>query len=55
MNTADAERIFARIEASIAFAQQQNVRSIVLLGHGTGRIGRHAMWPKNNPRTCRNW
>ncbi|GLX89262.1 hypothetical protein Pfra02_18310 [Pseudomonas fragi] len=36
MNTADAERIFARIEASIAFAQQQNVRSIVLLGHGTG-------------------
>ncbi|NNA16087.1 DUF3530 family protein [Pseudomonas lundensis] len=36
MNKADAERIFARIEAGIAFAQQQNVRSIVLLGHGTG-------------------
>ena len=36
MNKADAERIFARIEAAIAFAQQQNARSIVLLGHGTG-------------------
>jgi pimeloyl-ACP methyl ester carboxylesterase len=33
---ADAERIFARIDASIAFAEQQNARSIVLLGHGTG-------------------
>jgi len=32
----DAERIFARIEAGIAFAQQQNMRSIVLLGHGSG-------------------
>ncbi|VVN87354.1 alpha/beta hydrolase family protein [Pseudomonas fluorescens] len=33
---ADAERIFARIDAAIAFAEQQNARSIVLLGHGTG-------------------
>ncbi|MDD0973415.1 alpha/beta hydrolase family protein [Pseudomonas fontis] len=33
---ADAERIFARIEAGIAYAQQQNARSIVLLGHGSG-------------------
>jgi hypothetical protein len=33
---ADAERIFARIEAGVAFARQQNARSIVLLGHGTG-------------------
>lgn len=33
---ADAERIFARIDAAVAFAQQQNARSIVLLGHGTG-------------------
>lgn len=33
---ADAERIFARIEAGIAFAQQHNARSIALLGHGTG-------------------
>ncbi|UFH49830.1 alpha/beta hydrolase family protein [Pseudomonas sp. KNUC1026] len=32
----DAERIFARIDAGIAFAQQQKARSIVLLGHGTG-------------------
>lgn len=33
---ADAERIFARIDAGLAFAQQQGARSIVLLGHGTG-------------------
>ena len=36
MSNADAERIFARIDAALAFAQQQNVRTIVLLGHGTG-------------------
>ncbi|MBV7488542.1 alpha/beta hydrolase family protein [Pseudomonas sp. PDM30] len=33
---ADAERIFARIDAAIAFAEQQRARSIVVLGHGTG-------------------
>ena len=33
---ADAERLFARIDAALAFAEQQNARSIVLLGHGTG-------------------
>jgi len=33
---ADAERIFARVDAAVAFAQQQNARSIVVLGHGTG-------------------
>jgi dienelactone hydrolase len=32
---ADAERIFARIDAAIAFAEQQSAR-IVVLGHGTG-------------------
>ncbi|MFF7709862.1 DUF3530 family protein [Pseudomonas sp. NPDC007930] len=32
----DAERIFARIDAGVAFASQQKARSIVLLGHGTG-------------------
>ena len=32
----DAERIFARIEAGIAFSQQHNSRRIVLLGHGSG-------------------
>lgn len=36
LSKADAGRIFARIDAAIAFAQQQNVRGIVLLGHGTG-------------------
>ena len=33
---ADAERIFARVDAALAFAEQQNARGIVLLGHGTG-------------------
>lgn len=33
---ADAERIFARLDAAVAYAQQQNARGIVLLGHGTG-------------------
>ncbi|MBA4273108.1 MAG: DUF3530 domain-containing protein [Pseudomonas sp.] len=33
---ADAERIFARIDAAIAYAEQQSARRIVLLGHGTG-------------------
>ncbi|MCU1749205.1 alpha/beta hydrolase family protein [Pseudomonas sp. 6D_7.1_Bac1] len=33
---ADAERIYARIDAAIAFAEQQSARRIVLLGHGTG-------------------
>jgi hypothetical protein len=33
---ADAQRIFARIDAAIAYAQTQKARSIVLLGHGSG-------------------
>ncbi|MBC3377040.1 alpha/beta hydrolase family protein [Pseudomonas sp. SWRI92] len=33
---ADAERIFARIDAALAYAEQQSSRRIVLLGHGTG-------------------
>ena len=33
---ADAERIFARLDAAVAYAQQKNARSIVLLGHGSG-------------------
>jgi pimeloyl-ACP methyl ester carboxylesterase len=35
-NKADAERIFARIDAAIGYAEQQSARSIVVLGHGTG-------------------
>ncbi|HCS46346.1 MAG TPA: DUF3530 domain-containing protein [Pseudomonas sp.] len=34
--SANAERIFARIDAAIAYAEQQSARSIVVLGHGTG-------------------
>lgn len=33
---ADAERIFARIDAAIAYAEQQSARRVVILGHGTG-------------------
>ncbi|MDD1016923.1 alpha/beta hydrolase family protein [Pseudomonas rubra] len=33
---ADAERIFARLDTAVAYAQQHNARSIVLLGNGTG-------------------
>jgi pimeloyl-ACP methyl ester carboxylesterase len=32
----DAERIFARLDAAIAYAEQQSAPSIVVLGHGTG-------------------
>lgn len=33
---ANSERIFARIESAVAFAQQNKARNIVILGHGTG-------------------
>jgi hypothetical protein len=33
---ANAERVFARIDSAIAFAQQNRARNIVLLGHGSG-------------------
>ncbi|NIF26189.1 DUF3530 family protein [Pantoea sp. Tr-811] len=33
---ADAERIFARLDAAVAYAQQHQARSIVLIGHGSG-------------------
>jgi len=35
-DAADAQRIFARLDAALAYAQQHNARSIVLLGHGSG-------------------
>ncbi|TDF82975.1 alpha/beta hydrolase family protein [Pseudomonas sp. H9] len=33
---ADAERIFARLDAAVAYAQQHNARTIALLGNGSG-------------------
>ena len=33
---AQAERLFARIDSAVAFAQQNKARSIVLLGHSSG-------------------
>lgn len=35
-DSTDAERVFARLDAAIAYAQQQNARTIVVLGNGTG-------------------
>ncbi|KPW73568.1 hypothetical protein ALQ65_03765 [Pseudomonas syringae pv. coriandricola] len=35
-NKARAERIFARIESAISFAQQNKARSVILLGHSSG-------------------
>jgi len=32
----DASRIFARIDAAVAFAQTQSARTVALVGHGTG-------------------
>nr|WP_288454676.1 alpha/beta hydrolase family protein [uncultured Pseudomonas sp.] len=34
--TAHVERVFARIDAGIAFASQQQAKVVVLLGHGSG-------------------
>lgn len=45
---ANAEKIFARIDSAVAFAQQNKARTVVLLGHGTGAywaaryMGEHA-------------
>lgn len=36
LTKAHAEKIFARIDSAVAFAQQNKARTIVLLGHGTG-------------------
>ncbi|MFD2640432.1 alpha/beta hydrolase family protein [Pseudomonas japonica] len=35
-DNSDAERVFARLDAAVAYAQQQNARSVVVLGNGTG-------------------
>ncbi|MGE8406686.1 MAG: alpha/beta hydrolase family protein [Pseudomonas sp.] len=35
-DTTDAERVFARLDAAVTYAQQQNARSIVVIGSGTG-------------------
>ncbi|TDV61333.1 alpha/beta hydrolase family protein [Pseudomonas sp. LP_7_YM] len=36
LTKANAEKIFARIDSAIAFAQQNKAHTIALLGHGTG-------------------
>lgn len=50
----DATRIFARIDAAVAYAQTQNARSVVLLGHGTGAWWAARYLSENNQPRCRN-
>ncbi|MCO6058692.1 alpha/beta hydrolase family protein [Pseudomonas sp. MOB-449] len=48
------DRVFARIEAALAFARQQKPRSIVLLGHGTGAYWATQFLSTQEPRDVRN-
>lgn len=51
---AQTERVFARIDAALAFARQQRPRSIVLLGHGTGAYWATQFLTANEPKDVRN-
>lgn len=48
------ERVFARIEAALAFARQQKPKAIVLLGHGTGAYWATQFLVTNEPGDVRN-
>lgn len=52
---ADAERIFARLDAAVAFAQQHNARSIVLIGHGSGAYWAARYLSEKQPPQVQNW
>lgn len=47
-------RVFARIEAALAFARQQKPKTIVLLGHGTGAYWATQFLVANEPEDVRN-
>ncbi|MDT4851292.1 hypothetical protein FQZ97_854700 [compost metagenome] len=47
-------RVFARIEAALAFAREQKPKSIVLLGHGTGAYWAAQFLNVNEPKDVRN-
>ncbi|MFZ6048329.1 alpha/beta hydrolase family protein [Pseudomonas sp. CR3202] len=47
-------RVFARIEAALAFARQQKPKSIVLLGHGTGAYWAAQYLTSQEPADVRN-
>ncbi|AYF88794.1 MULTISPECIES: alpha/beta hydrolase family protein [unclassified Pseudomonas] len=48
------DRVFARIEAALAFARQQKPKAIVLLGHGTGAYWATQYLAANEPKDVRN-
>jgi hypothetical protein len=49
-----AERVLARIEAGIAFAQQQQAKTIVLLGHGSGAYWAARFLAERQPTEVQN-
>ena len=51
---AHAERVLARIESAIAFATEQQARSIVLLGHGSGAYWAARYLAERQPAEVRN-
>lgn len=51
---ARTERVFARIEAALAFARQQQPKAIVLLGHGTGAYWAAQYLALKEPQDIRN-
>lgn len=53
-NKAHAERVFARIEAGIAFAEQQQATTLVLLGHGSGAYWAARYLAERKPAQVKN-
>jgi pimeloyl-ACP methyl ester carboxylesterase len=51
---AHAERVLARIESAIAFAAEQQAKSIVLLGHGSGAYWAARYLAERQPAEVRN-
>ncbi len=52
--SAHAARVFARIQAGIAFAQQQKAQTIVLLGHGSGAYWAARYLAEDHPAQVQN-
>ncbi|WP_370692714.1 alpha/beta hydrolase family protein [Pseudomonas sp.] len=51
---AHAERVLARIESAIAFAEQQQAKTIVLLGHGSGAYWAARYLAERKPANVQN-
>lgn len=51
---AHAERVLARIESAITFAEQQKAKSIVLLGHGSGAYWAARYLAERKPASIHN-